>query len=225
MKRVWGKVNKQSNKRIKESAGESDSDEDLPSMPLIIQNSIAASHLYHDSNNIYFNNDITDTSCFSLCKELRSVHNKLKLIAVHLNIDVEIPIYLHLTTNGGSIHAAFTVIDCIKNLGRPVYTVIDGYVASAGTLISLAGTKRLIRKNAYTLIHQLSSGVWGKMAEIEDNYSNLKKLTDHLVEYYHTNTKISRKKLKEYLSKDIEWNAEESVANGLVESIYEEDKK
>ena len=38
-----------------------------------------------------------------------------------------------------------------------IYTVIEGYTASAGTLISVYGRKRFIRKNTYMLIHQLSS--------------------------------------------------------------------
>ena len=195
-------------------------DDDMPNLPLILQAAAAGAMLYHQSNHVYFNNDITDSSAFALCKELRVVQNKLNMIHSQIDFGTDMPIFLHLTTNGGSIHAAFTVIDCIRSLKAPVYTVIDGFVASAGTLISLAGEKRFIQPNAYTLVHQLSSGVWGKMAEIDDTYSNLKKLMEHITSYYLQKTKLSAKTLKVVLSKDVQWNAEETIAKGLADGIY-----
>lgn len=49
----------------------------------------------------------------------------------------------------------------MSELTIPIYTVIDGYVASVGTLISVCGNKIYIGKNAYMLIRELRSGVWG----------------------------------------------------------------
>ena len=82
-----------------------------------------------------------------------------------------IPIYLHINSYGGIIFDALTAIDVIKACKVPVYTIIEGATASAGTLISVVGDKRFIRPNAHMLIHQLSSGCWGKMMEIEDDAS------------------------------------------------------
>ena len=126
------------------------------------------SYIYSNFSHIYFNNDINADTAFELNKELREVENKIKLLTLTLGIEKQ-PIYLHLTTNGGIIYSAMSIIDCIKSLSVPVYTVIDGYVASAGTLISLAGEKRYMCENAYMLIHELRSGMWGKMTEIADD--------------------------------------------------------
>jgi ATP-dependent protease ClpP protease subunit len=130
------------------------------------------------------------------------------------------PIYLHLTTDGGLIYSAFSVIDCIKSLSVPVYTVIDGFVASAGTLISLAGEKRFMCENAYLLIHELRGGVWGKMSEVDEEHMNLKKIMEHLKKIYLDNTKIKKKDLDGILKKDLIWDVNECIEKGLVDEIY-----
>jgi ATP-dependent protease ClpP protease subunit len=177
--------------------------------------------IYTHANHIYFNDDINDNSTFALNKELRSLETKLMHQSLTYGIDAKnTPIYLHLSTLGGSIHAAFSVVDCIRGMHVPVYTVADGFVASAGTIISISGTKRFIQPNGYMLLHQLSSSVWGKMAEIEDEYDNLKKLMDHVIDQYVGRTKLTRKILEKQLKKDITWNASECIKRGIVDEIY-----
>lgn len=169
-------------------------------------------------NHVYFNDDITSDTTFELIHTLREVEHNQKLIAATFGTE-PIPIYLHLTTNGGEIHAAFSVVDTINQMSVPVYTIVDGFVASAGTLISLAGKKRFISKNAYMLLHELRSGVWGKMSSIEEEMENLKKVMEHITKYYQEKTKMSRKALEKLLVKDVIWNAEECVAKGVVDEL------
>lgn len=198
--------------------GEEDEEDDSPMIPLVFPKQGAHS-VYSQFNHVYFNDDITYDTMFALNKELRSVENKLRTTAAALGIE-PMPIYLHVTTHGGGIHAAFSAVDCIAQLDLPVYTVADGFVASAGTLITLAGEKRYITPNAYMLIHELRSGVWGKMTSIDEEYLNLKKVMDHITEYYMKRTSITKKTLEKVLTKDIIWNADECLEKGLVQEIY-----
>ena len=50
-------------------------------------------------------------------------------------------------------------MDTIQTLKDSVdiITIIEGGCASAATLLSIVGTKRLITKNSFILIHQISS--------------------------------------------------------------------
>lgn len=197
-----------SNKKAKLSSNEELLNNDEPSNTSNIT-------IYSFSNHIYFNDDINNNTAFKLNNALRLMESKLK----SLNID-NIPIYLHLTTNGGLIHAAFSIIDCMNSISLPIYTVIEGYVASAGTLISVSGEKRYISKNAYVLIHELRSGFWGKMSEMEEEMMNIKKIQEHLIHIYLNKTSLKKKKLNRILKKDIEWNAEEAIEFGIVDEIY-----
>jgi ATP-dependent protease ClpP protease subunit len=175
--------------------------------------------MYTMNNHIYFNDDITQQSTFQLSKELRHVARNMKMRSLALGTPIQ-PIYLHLSTNGGEISAAFSVVDCMKTLGVPVYSVVDGFVASAGTIISLAAEKRFIQPNAYMLIHQLSSGVWGKMDDIDEQVGNLKKLMDHITKFYLKHTSLTSKALQKILTTDVTWNAEESIEKGIADAIY-----
>ena len=203
-------------KKRKVRADEDDVEEDIQSG---LANLFSQGQLYSTNNHVHFNDDITQQSCFALGKELRSVAHVMRLRAANFGCPVQ-PIYLHISTNGGEISAAFSVVDCIRGLGVPVYSVVDGFVASAGTLITLAAEKRYIQPNAYMLIHQLSSGVWGKMSAIEEQVDNMKKLMQHLTAFYLERTKLKSKALQKLLLTDVTWNAEESLAKGIVDEIY-----
>ena len=186
---------KWTNCKRKREAVDSDSDESTDSsiskIPIIINKS-PNSYIYSNFNHIYFNNDITPDTAFELNKEIRSVQTKIKTVSASLGIE-EQPIYLHLTTDGGTIYSALSIIDCIASLTVPLYTVVDGYVASAGTLISIMGEKRYMTKNSYMLVHELRCGYWGKMTSIEEEVSNLKKIMKHITNIYLKKTKIDKK--------------------------------
>ena len=175
-------------------------------------------NIFTRDNHIYFSDNITPTTAFLLNKELRKLD-------IHLQKDAitskrELIIYLHLTTTGGCISSAFSIIDCMENLTVPVYTVIDGNVSSAGTLISIHGSKRYICKNSYILIHELRSGFWGKMSYLEENYENCKKIHNHIIDMYTAKTKMTKQKIINLLKKDLELNAEEAITIGLADEIY-----
>jgi ATP-dependent protease ClpP protease subunit len=70
------------------------------------------------------------------------------------------------------------------------------------------------------LIHQLSSGFWGKMSEIEDEYKNLAELMERLLNIYKENTKIPKKELQDLLRHDLWLNSDKSLKYGLVDEIY-----
>ena len=129
------------------------------------------------------------------------------------------PICLYLTTNGGIIHAAFSVVDTIKSLLVPVHTYVSGYVASAGTLISLAGARRFITSNSFMMIHEVRSGFWGRYSDARVEHENLTRLMEHISKYYLENTKLTRERLTEMLRVDTDLTASECLALGLVDIV------
>jgi len=177
-------------------------------------------NIYIINNHLYFSSDITPKSAFTLCKYLRTLEIKLKIENISMPSSVKPEIYLHITTNGGCIYSAFSIIDCFESLSIPVNTVIDSNVSSAGTIISIHGNKRYICNNSYVLIHELRSGCWGKLAYLDDTYKNCLKIQDHINQIYLDKTKITKKYLKEILVKDLELNADECIRLGIADEIY-----
>ena len=171
-------------------------------------------------NHIYFYAEIDRKTISTLNTLLREAEEFCVISTLRLRVAV-IPIWLHIYSNGGYIHAALAAVDVIQNSRVPVYSVIEGATASAGTMISVVCAKRYIRKNAYMLIHQLSSECWGKMSEIEDEYKNLSSLMKHVATIYLEHTKLSKKKLQWLLHHDLWMDSEKCLQFRLVDEIYE----
>jgi ATP-dependent Clp endopeptidase proteolytic subunit ClpP len=171
------------------------------------------------NNHIYFYSEVTRNSMLELILLIKEIEEENISISHRMNID-EIPIYLHIQSEGGSIFAVFSAIDTIQECRVPIHTIIEGSVASAGSMLSIVGKKRFIRPHGYILIHELSSGFWGKFSEIEDDMVNLKELMSRIRTLYQEYTRIPKKKLDEILKHDIWWNADVCMNYGLVDEIW-----
>lgn len=170
-------------------------------------------------NHIYFYSEVNRESIYDLIALIREAQEECCLTQLKMNIE-EVPIYLHISSYGGSIFDAFTAIDIIKSSTIPIYTIIDGASASAGTLISVVGKKRFIRPNAYMLIHQLSSGCWGKYSEIQDEFKNLKDLSKKIKEIYTEHTNIPQAQLKRILKHDLWLDSEKCLGFNMVDELW-----
>ena len=174
--------------------------------------------VYKEGNHIYFYTEITRDTISKLNVLLREAEEYCILTCYRLRLN-EIPIHLHFFSNGGCIHSAFAAIDIIQSCKVPVYSIIDGATASAGTLISIMCKKRFIQPNAYMLIHQLRSEFWGKMNEIEDEFQNLTKLMERVAQIYKDHSNLSEKKLNKLLKRDLWLDATEALKYGLVDEL------
>ena len=175
-----------------------------------------------DGNHLYFWCDVTKKSCLNLTLQLNETFHWLRQ-CVYPG-DTIAPIYIHINSYGGDVDAALGVIDTMKSLekqGATIITIIEGYVASAATMLSVAGTCRRMRPNAYMRIHQFRSGCWGKKSELDDEHSNMDKLESILINFYTKYTKLSSKKLKKRLQRELDMLVDECITKGLVDSIQE----
>ena len=189
------------------------------------------------NNEIYFNGPINYISMTNLIQELNKLQDKiikeskvLKRKFADMTKDdneykycfVKIkykPIKLYISSHGGSVYEVLGAFDSIRSMKVPVHTICKGFVASAGTILSLAGTKRFITQNSYMLIHQLRSAMWGKYEELNDDFENCKTLMKHLKKIYVENTNLKETELDDILKKDISWSAEICLEKGLVHEI------
>lgn len=172
-----------------------------------------------ENNHVYFHAEVNRGSIFQVINHLRAAEEACILMN-HRYSTTDIPIYLHINSFGGSVFDAMTAIDVIQNSKIPVHTIIEGATASAGTLMSVVGKKRYMRPNAYMLIHQLSSGCWGKMAEIEDEFKNLQCIMTRIKDIYKENAKIPKKELGDVLKHDLWWDKDTCIKYGLIDEIW-----
>jgi len=176
-----------------------------------------------EKNIIYFNGKVSLDSVLDLRKAIKKINDKYDEInnnSLIRNFEPE-PIYLKITSYGGSVIAAMSAIDNIRNSKVPIYTVVDGCAASAATLMSIVGKKRFITPSSYMLIHQLSSGMCGKHSELKDDFKNCETMMSDIKNLYIQYTNLTKNKLNNFLKHDIWWKTDECLKFNLVDEIFE----
>jgi ATP-dependent protease ClpP protease subunit len=191
----------------------------------------AANNVSTINNIIYFTAEVTAESVGTFTRELRKLDhfNLSQVLSANASIlytNVEAiaplqlpPIYVYISSFGGSLFDGIAAMDAICLCKSPVYTIISGYAASAATLMSVVGKKRLMTENSFALIHQLSSGFWGKYEEFKDEMKNNEKLMAMIYRIYKKHTKINKTDLQTLLKRDIWWDSAECLKQGLVDEI------
>ena len=208
-------------------SNDDDDDDDEPSTPFKFPKLFGKDNtldVYTTRNHIYFKTDVTKETIDKLATEIDNLNNKMKNMVNKSNLGTFTPkpIYLHITTNGGDLLAGFFGYDKIKSSKIPINTIIEGCVASAGSLLSMAGQNRYMTPSSHLLIHQLRTGMFGTYEELVDEKNNCHQFMSRLVSMYHSNCngKMTKTKIKEFLKRDIFWNTKTAITNGLVDAEW-----
>lgn len=170
------------------------------------------------NNKIYFYTEVRREKNLKLNLAIEDVSNEILNRSNVLGLDPG-TIELYINSYGGSVHAGFSSVDYILNSKVPVTTIIDGCAASAATIMSVCGAHRKMNKHAYMLIHQLSSGMWGKYQEMQDKMENCDRFMEMIIDIYKEHTKIPKKELDNILKHDLWWDAATCLKYGLVDEI------
>jgi len=181
--------------------------------------------VFSENNHIYFKTDVSRDSINRLCTLIRRKLQEYKNHESHNNLYNNVspkPIYLHITSYGGSLYDAFIAYDYIKSSTVPIYTIVEGYAASAATIMSIAGIKRYITPTSVMLIHQLTTGMYGKYEELDEEIQNSKQDMNRIYDLYHRDChgKMTKKEIIDELKHDRWWNANKCIQKGLCDEIY-----
>jgi len=193
----------------------------IENKPIKLDDDSESSSVESSGSRIFFYSDVTKDSILALNKEIRAVSNNLQNISQVYEIPAP-PLRLHINSYGGSLLDCFSTVDYIRNSKTPIHTIIEGSAASAATIISVVGHRRYIHKHSYMLIHQLSTGLWGKYEELVDDFKNSTAFMEQIQNIYRTHTKIPTKTLKEILKRDLWFDSATCLKYGLVDEIIGE---
>ncbi len=108
-------------------------------------------------------------------------------------------------------------------LPKERHTIVTGCAMSCGFLILLAGHKRFAHKMSTPLYHQVSTGFFGKVQDMEEKLEEAKRLQTQIEDYTKSRTKIGKKKLREILENKKDWymSADEALELGVVDEILD----
>ncbi len=135
---------------------------------------------------------------------------------------MEEPITVFINSPGGEIFSGFAIFDMLNFIACPVTTIVTGFAASMGSILSLAADKgrRFSMPQAKIMIHQpLLMGYQGRASECEIQAREILKTRDHLVNLYAEHTGKSQKEIKKALDRDNWFSAEEALEYGLIDKV------
>ncbi len=138
-----------------------------------------------------------------------------------LEDDGDDPIKIFIDSPGGDADAGFAILDMIRFVKPPVYTIGMGLVASAASMILVASPKdhRFGLPNSHYLIHQPLSGIRGVATEIEIHARELERLRIRINQLISDETGQPLDKVEKDTDRDFWMTAEESVDYGLIKKI------
>lgn len=170
-------------------------------------------------NDIFFYSGIDNDSILNLNTAIKKLERKLLKRAI--DIDGYSPVInLHIKSGGGDIFAGLSAMDHIASCRVPINTIADGMCASAATFLLMGGSTRYIRPSAYVLIHQLSSGFWGKFEDLKNELESCEKFMKIIRGIYEEKANIPQKTLNSMMKRDIYITAKECLRFGVVDEIY-----
>ena len=134
----------------------------------------------------------------------------------------DIPITVFINSPGGDIFSGFAIFDMLKFISCPVTTIVTGFAASMGSILSLAADKgrRFAMPQSKIMIHQpLLMGYEGRASDCEIQAREILKTRDHLVRLYADQTGKSLEEIKKALDRDNWFTAEEALEYGLLDRV------
>jgi len=140
------------------------------------------------------------------------------LLLEDLNDD---PVRVFIDSPGGDADAGFAILDMMRFVKPPVFTIGMGLVASAGALILLAAPKerRLGLPNSHYLIHQPLSGMRGVATDIEIHANEMERMHNRINALISEETGKTLKQVAKDTDRDFWMNSEEAKSYGLISRI------
>lgn len=154
---------------------------------------------------------------------IRNVYSSMEASGAKFSpTTIEMPhIQILLSTYGGNVYDGLSLYDAIKNSKTDVDITCFGKIMSMGIVILLSAKTRKAYRNTTFMIHELTSGVIGKLADMEESIDEAKRINRVIFDIIEKETKITHSWLKEIYNKKKDWffTAEEALEIGLITEI------
>jgi ATP-dependent Clp protease protease subunit len=151
------------------------------------------------------------------------VANIINAQLLYLNsiTDKEEDIKMFINSPGGSCIDGLAIYDVMNFIDPDVSTYCMGMCASMGSILVSSGAKgkRFILPNGEVMIHQVSGSSAGQFSDMEIAVKHAGRIQERLYSILADNTGKSIDQIRKDADRDNWFNAEESVAYGLVDKI------
>ena len=169
-------------------------------------------------NELLFYGDVDRENTLEFVEKFKKLEIELLKKMAEL-VGYEPMIRVHIMSEGGDVYAGLNIMNVLERSRVKVVTIAQGACCSAATFVLLGGKERRMGKNAYLLIHQISTEMWGSFNYLKHELKSTDKLMKMLKDMYLSKTKIPEAKFKSLMKKDIYLPPDKCLKYGIVSEI------
>jgi ATP-dependent protease ClpP protease subunit len=145
-------------------------------------------------------------------------------------------VLINISSSGGSIIEGMAISEMIALYGGKTTTRGIGIVASAATIILMAGKKKEMTKNSFFMMHNSWGGVEGNVFELEKTIELLRMFDEQMAAIYTAQLESKGKliggdkektleEVKKMMAAETWLTADEALEMGFIDMIVEEKKE
>lgn len=137
--------------------------------------------------------------------------------------DADKDIDFYINSPGGSVSAGMAIYDCMQIIKPNVATICVGQAASMGAVLLAGGAekKRYALKHARVMIHQVSGGFQGTVADINVQAAESNRYMDILMGILSQHTGKAPEQVRKDCDRDFFMSAEEAKTYGIIDKVLE----
>ena len=131
------------------------------------------------------------------------------------------PIVLHVTSPGGCVVSGLALIDTMRHVQAPVFSVASGTVASMGAVILACGEPgyRYALPHARIMVHKCSGHSAGRLEEIQSATRLHRELDRELENILLWAIKLPRPRLRSLLRQERLLSSSEALEIGIIDHV------
>lgn len=129
------------------------------------------------------------------------------------------PIYVVLSSPGGSIIDGAMILTAMEGAKGPVYTICKEVCASMAAIIFEYGTKRLAVDRSFVMFHPASGGAGGEIDKVVSRLTSIQHYIGKMEAFIANRANLSFEKYKELSSKELWVDAEDAVNTGFADEV------
>ena len=127
---------------------------------------------------------------------------------------------LHISSPGGDVFEALTIMNALKEHPATKTVYIDGLAASAASFIAVGiGGEVIMRPGAEMMIHNAQGGAWGDMNDMHAIIERLESASATIADIYAAKTGTDAAEWRAAMDAETWFSADEALAAGLVDKV------
>lgn len=135
--------------------------------------------------------------------------------------EIDGDVVVRINSAGGDAFDGIAIYNQLKNHNGKVTVYVDGWAASAASIIAMAADELIMNTGTMLMIHEAWTLAFGNKTDIEKTVNALKGLDASLADIYMTRFKGERTEIETMMQNETWFTSSEAVDVGLADKLNE----